>query len=518
MKFLKFRFTISRIKRLIILFMLIIFNSGCNGQPDTTEIQKNENNTFTMNRKAVYAGQFYPATKSELEQSLKDCFADALPNNSRNTAAIITPHAGYVFSGGVAASSYNQINRNKKYERVFIIASSHRAYFKGASIYYLGNYETPLGEVKVDMELAEKLIKDNDIFEYNINAHSQEHSDEVQLPFLQYIFGDDLKIVPIVLGTQSASDCKIIAKALKPYFNEKNLFVISTDFSHYPDYDSATEVDSLTANAIITGDPDKLIEVISSNSKKKISNLSTSLCGWTSVLTLMYMTEDDSDYHLKKIRYNNSGDSKYGDHSRVVGYHSIVVERDSTAKKETTFELTAEDKKNLLDIARNTIEKYVKDSKEYAIDTSKFSASLKLNCGAFVTLHKDGKLRGCIGVFEPAKPLYKVIQEMSVQSATRDSRFSPVSKDELDEIDIEISVLTPLKLISSVDEIELGKHGIYIKKGYRGGTFLPQVATETGWDKDEFLGHCSQDKAGLGWLGWKDADIYTYEAIIFKEE
>jgi len=127
-------------------------------------------------------------------------------------------------------------------------------------------------------------------------------------------------------------------------------------------------------------------------------------------------------------------------------------------------------------------------------------------------------LRGCIGRFEPDEPLYRVVQEMAIAAATEDYRFPPVTPQELGELDIEISVLTPLRKISSIDEIQLGRHGIYIKKGGRAGTFLPQVATETGWSKEEFLGYCARDKAGLGWNGWKDADIYVYEALVFSEQ
>jgi hypothetical protein len=143
---------------------------------------------------------------------------------------------------------------------------------------------------------------------------------------------------------------------------------------------------------------------------------------------------------------------------------------------------------------------------------------LKTPCGAFVTLKKYGNLRGCIGRFDASEPLYQVVQEMAIASSTQDYRFSPVELKEIPELEIEISVLTPMRHISSIDEIELGKHGIYIKKGNRSGTFLPQVATETGWTKEEFLGHCAQDKAGIGWNEWKDAEVYVYEALVFGEE
>ncbi len=138
--------------------------------------------------------------------------------------------------------------------------------------------------------------------------------------------------------------------------------------------------------------------------------------------------------------------------------------------------------------------------------------------GAFVTLKTGSALRGCIGIFESEKPLYRVVQEMAVASSTQDPRFRPVRPGELEDIRIEISVLTPMRKITDIQEIRLGKHGILIQKGLRRGTFLPQVATETGWTLEEFLGHCAEDKAGIGWNGWKDADIFIYEALIFEEE
>jgi AmmeMemoRadiSam system protein A len=306
---------------------------------------------------------------------------------------------------------------------------------------------------------------------------------------------------------------------LKPYLDSPNLFVISSDFSHYPDYKDAKLIDKLTEEAIVSGKPDNLIKVIETNSKKGIKNLSTSLCGWTSVLTLLYMTEKNENYSYNPIEYRNSGDvSYYGDTSRVVGYWSIAVTKKfKSQEKDDSFLLNENDKKQLLGVARASITNYLKNKEKIIIDTSLFSEKIKTNCGAFVTLHKDGKLRGCIGRFLSDKKLYLVVQDMAIAAATQDYRFSPVTENELKNIDIEISVLSPLKKISSIDEIEMGKHGIYIMKGTLGGTFLPQVATETGWTKEEFLGHCSQDKAGIGWTGWKDADIYIYTATVFSE-
>jgi hypothetical protein len=133
----------------------------------------------------------------------------------------------------------------------------------------------------------------------------------------------------------------------------------------------------------------------------------------------------------------------------------------------------------------------------------------------FVSIYVKGELRGCIGNFAQEETLNDLIQRMAV-SAACDHRFKNLQPDEADDMELEISVLSPLQKIESVAEIEPGKHGIYIKKGLNSGTFLPQVAKKTGWNLEEFLGHCARDKAGFSWDGWKDAEIYTYEAFVFR--
>ncbi|MCK9255241.1 MAG: AmmeMemoRadiSam system radical SAM enzyme [Bacteroidales bacterium] len=461
-----------------------------------------------MNRKAAVAGQFYSGSKESLNKDLKILFSKA-KERKQDARAIISPHAGYIFSGEIAASAINQINPNKKYKNIFIIASSHTKYFPGASIYNIGNYETPLGEVKVNIEICNELIKNNEIFSFVHDAHKTEHSIEVQLPFLQYHLKNDFQIIPIVIGFDGEENVKKIADALKAYWNEENIFIVSTDFSHYPSYNDAVNIDLATANAIVSGKPEELIKIV--NTKTGIKNLSTNCCAWNSVLSLMYLTNEE--YAFNKIHYKNSGDSPYGSDDRVVGYWAISV----TNKNNAEFSLSDKEKIELLQLARLSAETKIIENKSLEIKDIKVSENLNEKCGAFVTFNKDSNLRGCIGRFEPNIPLYQVVIEMAVSAATEDYRFSPISKQELDEVEIEISVLTPFKKIKSIDEIELGKHGIYIVKNGRAGTFLPQVAESTGWDLEEFLGHCARDKAGIGYNGWKDADIYTYEAIVFSE-
>jgi len=501
-------------KKYFFLFVVcsVVLFIGCTAQENKDKVRVNSE---LHNRKPAVAGSFYPASKNDLIKTLEKLFSEAEAPEVENVLAVISPHAGYVYSGGVAASGFNQVNPGKDYENIFVIASSHTAYYDGASLYSTGNYETPLGEVKVNLDLVNKLIDNYEFFSYNPQAHVSEHSIEVQLPFLQYHLKKDFEIVPIVIGTQSISECRKMAEALKPYLKENNLFVISSDFSHYPSYDEANKWDKLSADAILSNDPGEFLKVINDKQDDNVNNLVTRACGWTSILTLLYITENMPGIQYSHIMYKNSGDAAIGDKNRVVGYNAIVVSKTGEVNP-GSFSLTGRDKKDLLKIARTTLNTYIKTGSIPELEGN-YSENLDTHCGAFVTLNKNHSLRGCIGRFTAEQPLYEIVQQMTIASSTQDSRFEPVKEPELKEIEIEISVLTPMKKIDSINEIELGKHGIYVVKGYRTGTFLPQVATETGWTLEEFLGHCARDKAGIGWDGWKNADIYNYEANVFSE-
>lgn len=469
-------------------------------------------------RKPYAAGQFYTNNPTELKIQLQQLFSGALGKKSKSTPlAIIVPHAGYLFSGEVAASAYKQIDPNCKFDRIFIIGSSHTNAFEGASVYCTGDYETPLGIVKVDQELARKLVAENKLMNCYAEPHLYEHSLEVQLPFLQYHLKTDFKIVPIIIGSATAETAKKLAAILKPYLNEKNLFVISSDFSHYPKYEYALKVDQATAEAIQKNKASKLIAALDDNGKKKIPGLITSLCGWSSVLTLLYMTDEMPNISVDLLQYKNSGDSPSGGKDGVVGYYAISFTKGKAKTQASEFSISSEDKKYLLKLARETITQFIRKGITPEVDDSNLSTVLKTPCGAFVTLTKNNILRGCIGRLDQEQPLWKVVQSMAIAAATTDYRFSPVLPDEINQLKIEISVLTPLKRIESIDEFILGEQGIYIKKGDLHGTFLPQVATSTGWSKEEFLGHCAQEKAGIGWNGWKTAELYTYETLVIKQ-
>ena len=486
------------IKPILLILTTIMMMNSCNGQTAAPVV-----------RPATQAGRFYEGNPRLLSHEIDSLLArHANDGILDSVAALIVPHAGYYFSGNVAASAYARLNPKKPYKRIFLLGPSHHEWLNGASVNSeVDYYATPLGHVPVDREVAYQLMEADSVFTYQPKAHDREHCLEVQLPFLQRHLSEVPPIVPVIISTNDFSKLKRMVEVLKSWLTDENLFVISSDFSHYPSYEDANKVDAKTGKAIESGDVEQLIATIEANERSGIRNLATSACGEFPIITLMLML--DRQYQVKHLLYQNSGDIDNYDHSRVVGYHAFAILRG----EEKGFSLSEDEKQMLKKIAYESI----KDSLngKPISHFSSLTSHLSSKCGAFVSLHKQGRLRGCIGHFGEDTPLHEIVAEMAHAAAFEDPRFMPVTRDELDDLDIEISVLTPMRRIQSLDEFQLHRHGIYIRKGYRSGTFLPQVADEVNWTKEEFVGHCSQDKAGLGWDGWRDAELYVYEAIVF---
>ncbi len=467
-------------------------------------------NTLNAERTCAVAGSFYSSDKKELSLELTNLLQNTKEFEKQEINALIVPHAGYVFSASTAAVAYKTLH--KKYKNIFIIGSSHHINFDGASIYTQGEYKTPLGSINMSKQIIQNLMK-NRLFSYQKNAHTKEHTLEVQLPFLQTIYGDELSIVPIIIGTQNMQSIVEISKILKPYFDdENNLFIISSDLSHYPTYEDANTVDKRTLNAINKNNPQEFINTIVENENSSTSGLLTSACGWSSLLILLNMTKDES-YNYEILEYKNSGDTEYGDKQRVVGYGALRI-----YKQAQEFFLTQEEKTELLEIAKLSLYEATLNNKRAVINEKNVSSKLKQNLGAFVTLYKENQLRGCIGRFEPNQALYQVVSDMAIAAAFNDSRFNSVTADELQNIHIEISVLTPRQKINSLDEIVIGKHGIYVQKGLKNGTYLPHVAVQMNWTKEEFFNSCAKDKAGISEAAFKDIELFSYEAIVFDKK
>jgi len=279
---------------------------------------------YSQDRQTAVAGTFYPLDKDVLKETVLDFFKNAKPRQN-NAKAVVSPHAGYVYSGQIAADAINQINPDKIYENVFVIGISHHQSFEGASVYVSGDYEIPGNKIEVNKKIVTELSGKKYFFNYE-DLHKQEHSIEVQLPFLVYHLKHKFKLVPVLIGTQDTSILKNIAEILRPYFeDDKNVFVFSSDFSHYPEYEQAIENDHRTAEALISNNPKKFIDTIISNSQKNIPNLYTSACGMGDLLVLLYLTERMKDIDYQIISYKNSGDMAYKDKTRVVGYFAISI-------------------------------------------------------------------------------------------------------------------------------------------------------------------------------------------------
>ena len=460
-------------------------------------------------RKPAVAGSFYPSSAKEIDSMLDPWLS---PSGGKAPQALIVPHAGYVFSGEVAASAFSRIPRGHAYKRIFLIGPSHQVGFAGASVDTLYSYaETPLGQVPIDVSLGEELVrKGKGVFLSRRDAHDGEHCLEVQLPFLQKVFDEVPPIVPIIIGTQRLSLLREIADILKPYFTEDNLFIISSDFSHYPSYEDARASDLYVADAICGGGLAEFIKALQHIDKINYKGEDTAACGAAAIAVLLDIMDGKGRryYQSEHVMYRNSGDSPYGDKDRVVGYNSIVITSDHL------FSFSQEEKQAMIAAARSAI--YSSLKLEYAGDDTPVGILKEKGYGVFVTLYLNGRLRGCIGRFVSDESLHSTIREMAQSVAFQDPRFPALSRSEAPRVDIEVSVLSPLKKISSVDEFKLGRDGIYMIKGSHHGTFLPQVAEETGWNTEEFLGHCAQDKAGIDYNGWKEADLYTYQSEVVK--
>ncbi|MCX5687631.1 MAG: AmmeMemoRadiSam system protein B [Candidatus Omnitrophica bacterium] len=463
-------------------------------------------------RKPAVAGAFYPANKEELTRQVDDFLANAKKTDIKGSIiALIVPHAGYIYSGQVAAYSFKQLE-GVSFKKIIIISPSHYIGFDGISVYNQGLFETPLGLVKIDEELANKITQKNKHFVFYPQAHQKEHAIEVEIPFLQRVYKNkDFKIVPIVMGNPISGDIKILSDALYDAVDKDTLVIISVDLSHYHPYDKAVELDTSGISAIEKLDPDWL--------GQQINNGNTEIDAPIAVLA-MIMFANRLGAKAAVLKYANSGDVT-GDKSRVVGYSSIViyVPYEVVKKEEMIMKdeyLNKEEKKKLLEIARLSVIEAVTGKRQFLPNVTE--ERLKENCGAFVTIKENSQLRGCIGYIQAVKPLYETVKDVAKSAAVNDYRFNPVSQDELDKIKLEISVLTPFKRIKDISEVEVGKHGLYMKKGLDSGLLLPQVATEYNWDKDTFLKETCR-KAGLPQDAWKDktTEIYTFSAEVFSE-
>lgn len=480
---------------IVVLLFILLSPSVCHGDDVAFKV-----------RKPVFAGLFYPADKTRLENTIDSYLKEGEQKSKKVTGkvfGIIVPHAGYEYSGKVAAFAYSQI-KGKGYKTVILIGSNHRIPFRGIAIYPEGSWETPLGKVLIDHEVSQTIMNDCNFIRPFPAAFEREHSLEVQVPFLQRAL-TGFKIVPIVTGAMDDEDYRQLVNTLAGLMkhNSKNILIVaSSDMSHFHTYDAANKMDDVALRDIV--------ELNIEGLRRHLQKGECELCGAQGVLSLM-MLANQINATATILNYANSGDVTK-ERSRVVGYCSAVF-----FHPQPDHGLIKKEQEILLGIARKTLEEHIMRGNAPEVDVNE--PILLEKRGIFVTLKKNGSLRGCIGSIRPVAPIYKAVSDMTIEASTRDPRFPPVSRGELKNIRIEISVLSPFKLISDTNEIEVGKHGLYMIRGNNAGLLLPQVATEHKWNRDEFLRQTCV-KAGLSAQAWKDkgTQIYTFSAQIFSEQ
>jgi AmmeMemoRadiSam system protein A/AmmeMemoRadiSam system protein B len=427
--------------------------------------------------------------------SLNDAPGVKVPGKIR---ALVSPHAGYIYSGIVAAAGYRQIDPSIR--TVILLGPSHRVRLSDASIPEVDAYRTPLGDVRL-AGLASTLRRLPG-FKSVPEAHFKEHALEVQIPFLQVLL-KDFEIVPILINS---SDPKALATTLAPHIGEDTLVVASSDLSHFYSYSTAIALDRICTTAI---------------SNCRISDMTLcEACGKQASLTLMHIAQIKG-WKGMLVDYRNSGDTA-GNKNRVVGYASIAFVDGKEMTKTMKETLSAQDRGSLLRLARTAIEARLLEGAEIE-RPSQTTSILNEVRGCFVTLHKRGQLRGCIGTIEPTCPLLECVEKNAKNAAFGDPRFPPLSVDELKEIDIEISVLSVPEAIGFSDGEELKRklepnvHGVILSRGMNRSTFLPQVWKQLP-DKEKFLEHLCL-KGGMSGKAWQEpaTKVEVYKAEVFGE-
>jgi AmmeMemoRadiSam system protein B/AmmeMemoRadiSam system protein A len=475
-------------------------------------------------REPAVSGQFYPADPAMLRQAVERFLADAVPPGAGEPVALVAPHAGYIFSGQVAADAWRQA-QGREIELVVLLGTNHTAAgFARIALHPGAGFRTPLGVAACDREAAEALAAADPDCVFDSAVHAREHSVEVQVPFAQHLF-PKAKILPMVVGSSDPAVIERFGAALaKVLKGRKAIVVASSDLSHYPSAKDARTVDRKVLAAIAAFDPANLRTVIDKESSRGIRGLGTCACGESPVLAAMAAAKALGATRGVVVSYANSADVPMGEPDRVVGYGAVLFARgdggtDTDALREPNVPpdgaLDNGTKRALLAFARATIQRY-QETGTVPMARSLPPPALRTQ-GAFVTLTRNGELRGCIGRIVPDGPLGRTVGAMALQAAFDDPRFPPVSREELPQLHIEISALTPMKPVAGAHEIVVGRDGVVLSKGGRSAVFLPQVATEQGWTRDEMLEQLCR-KAGLPAGSWRDgASFSVFQAEVFGE-
>jgi hypothetical protein len=481
-------------------------------------------------RRPAVAGTFYPSDESQLARDVKEYIGEPPAHPGATVIALVAPHAGYQFSGPTAGKAYAWLAGSKA-TRAVVIAVSHAGGSHPVWADDVGSYRMPWGTVPVDREALAKLRAAG--LPLVRGEAAREHSLEVELPFLRQTLAEGWKLVPILVAEATSRDIAEAARAIKTILNDSTVVCVSSDFTHYGrDYGYVPFEGS---DAQVKNQLEKLdgeaADLVAAKNAQGFDNFcrrtESTICGRNPISLMLNLLPEWA--RGQRVAYMTSGEET-GTFKMSVSYVGIVFtvsgrDTDLWGTKPEGSEamvqsgaLSDSERKTLLALAKASLEAAVIGKK---LDVSKFDLTdaLKEKRGAFVTLTEGGELRGCIGYVKAIKPLYESVAENAVNAALHDPRFAPVGAAELRNIGIEISAMSPLEQITDISKIEVGKHGIMITKGFYSGLLLPQVATEYGWNREEFLTQTCR-KAGLPSDAWKDpvTKIEIFSADVFGKK
>jgi AmmeMemoRadiSam system protein B/AmmeMemoRadiSam system protein A len=479
-------------------------------------------------RPASQAGRFYPASAVKLRAALDGFLKDAAPARTVHPLGLVLPHAGYIFSGQIAADGFRQA-AGETIDTVVLLGTNHTTPgFDRIGLSPARGFETPLGVAAVDVELRSALLAECGDCLLDARVHADEHSIEVQVPFVQTVL-PGAKILPIIVGSEELGLCQRFGALLGRLLAGRRVLVVaSSDLAHYPTADDAERIDRESLDAIASLDTARAAGTLAA--LRSIPNLSTRACGAAPVLVAMTAVRALGAQHGVVISYANSGRTPLGvknadGEQRAVGYGAVAFTAEDATPGEHLLlgspadangsPLTTPERHQLLAYARESLRRLLTS------DTLPLPRGLGPRLwqrqGAFVTLKKHGALRGCIGRIPPQAPLGPLVGGLAFSAALEDPRFSPVTGSELESLSIEISVLTPPKRIARAAAIVVGRDGVVLRKGVQAAVYLPQVATEQGWGRDQMLDSLCE-KAGLVAGCWRaDAELSVFEAEVFHE-
>ncbi|MCC6158745.1 MAG: AmmeMemoRadiSam system protein B [Deltaproteobacteria bacterium] len=457
----------------------------------------------------VVAGQFYTEKPEILGAEIDRYLRDAkVPRPKGDVFGLVSPHAGYMYSGPCAAHGFKAV-AGKHYDVVVVIGLSHRV--SGTlSVLDVHAYRTPLGEVSIDRERSRRLIAALPFASDDPSLFSFEHSIEVQLPFLQRVL-PPFRAVLISMRSTSGKVVENLAAALDEIFADaKVLFVASSDLSHFHGYDEATRMDRETLAMVEAMDLRRL--------ERECESGAHEMCGVGPVLTLLHLYRRRGGRDATTLCYMNSGDTS-GERDRVVGYGSVALWTPEVSARESHDELMPEDAGALLVLARETLNRRIARVEGDGKIPDAIPERLRRPGAAFVTFYKNDELRGCIGRMQPTGSLWECVREMAIAAATEDPRFDTVREEELADLHIEISVLTTPRDVYGPGDVVPGRDGLIVEKGTYRGLLLPQVADRYGWTAEEFL-DATCLKAGMSKNEWRRGGvrIQTFQAIVFSED